>query len=1075
MALDFQAMPLVFGGGVDAKTDQKSIQAGKLITLENATFKAPGSFTKPIPMAPLGDDPSANPIAGLARFQDEIVALDRASLFARVQSPTPRWANRGEYIPLSTSRKVIVPNAISSIGYADIATDGTLQFVVYSTLSVGSTSQWDLWYRVIDPETKSVIVADTMLEANAQQPRVVIGGGRALITYVAGTTSLKMKWISLSTPGVVEATVTVDASLSSAWAHDAFYALGSFYVANSRASTILVQKYSGGAGSPSESQTVSATVTSGLTALLGGAGSVVVLYNTSTRIAVLAMDAATLSVTQSPLSLINNSGLWTVGAVAVSETQIDFAVTQRASMVDPSIDRTDNRTIIGTINMVAGSWVLSGPPVTVRSVGIVSKPFLYGELSYFPVCHAGDQLNCIYAVLNSAGKCVSKMLVGSAGWADLGGYPSSYSGALTYSVTLPCSIATFNGAILSVNEAMSDSGTIIGTEIDIDFSTPIYSLESGGSLLLSGGFPWEYDGSVVVEHGFHLYPEIVTATTSDTGSAHTYRYVAWYEWTDAQGRIHMSAPTQISSTVKKAHPIDPIYSVAVSVPTLRVTRKHGVRIGLGRTTADGTILYSLNGLIPASMRENDPTVDAWTYTDSWTDTAIQTLATVYTTGGVLANVEPAGISQIVEHRGRVFAIDSEHPERAWYSKLVQPGLPVEFSDALIQTPESDSGELTGMASMDDKLVFFKGAKSFYITGQGPDDTGGQDDYPSPAYRLAGDIGCTDPRTICVSSLGVARMSEKGLYMLNRGMSDSYFGATAERLVDAGVSITGAAAVEAAQQLRFALYGGGFLIYDYLVDQWGVLYPGVTGVSASINGPFGGGIVYASGNKVYVESPDSSYNRFAIESAWIQLAGIQGYQRVRRLLLLGEWLSPHQVSVEVCYDFDPTTVQTAQFDESVAPTSGPYQIRLDLARQLCEAVKFRIVDSQSTAPATGSIDLVSPAPAATITLNGVVITYGTDFVDGDTLAQKINNLGLYDPLLGVTATSGGPFVSVSVPAGFTLTWSAGTGITLTPEATVGGDAGNMEGMTLSAMTLEIGVKRGTRKMAATSKISAGGGG
>jgi hypothetical protein len=46
MSLDFQKIPIVFGQGLDTKTDRKMVLPGKLIQLENGVFKNAQSISK---------------------------------------------------------------------------------------------------------------------------------------------------------------------------------------------------------------------------------------------------------------------------------------------------------------------------------------------------------------------------------------------------------------------------------------------------------------------------------------------------------------------------------------------------------------------------------------------------------------------------------------------------------------------------------------------------------------------------------------------------------------------------------------------------------------------------------------------------------------------------------------------------------------------------------------------------------------------------------------------------------------------------------------------------------------------
>jgi hypothetical protein len=102
---------------------------------------------------------------------------------------------------------------------------------------------------------------------------------------------------------------------------------------------------------------------------------------------------------------------------------------------------------------------------------------------------------------------------------------------------------------------------------------------------------------------------------------------------------------------------------------------------------------------------------------------------------------------------------------------------------------------------------------------------------------------------------------------------------------------------------------------------------------------------------------SSYALKATTS-WLSFTNVQGFQRVRRAQILGQWYSAHNLQVDVCVDFDDTIVQSAVVTPTTPSTFGGvspygsgvyggtfqlYQWRIDLARQKTQAVKFTIQD------------------------------------------------------------------------------------------------------------------------------------
>jgi hypothetical protein len=89
--------------------------------------------------------------------------------------------------------------------------------------------------------------------------------------------------------------------------------------------------------------------------------------------------------------------------------------------------------------------------------------------------------------------------------------------------------------------------------------------------------------------------------------------------------------------------------------------------------------------------------------------------------------------------------------------------------------------------------------------------------------------------------------------------------------------------------------------------------------------------------------------------------LQGYQRARRLLVLGEYAGAHRLRVRVGFDYSPSPLQDVTVTPSSPPSYGEgptygdetpfggdwqlYQWRVDLVRQKCEAVQVTVSDER----------------------------------------------------------------------------------------------------------------------------------
>jgi hypothetical protein len=108
-------------------------------------------------------------------------------------------------------------------------------------------------------------------------------------------------------------------------------------------------------------------------------------------------------------------------------------------------------------------------------------------------------------------------------------------------------------------------------------------------------------------------------------------------------------------------------------------------------------------------------------------------------------------------------------------------------------------------------------------------------------------------------------------------------------------------------------------------------------------------------------------KMLIETGWLTLGSLQGFQRVYKALVLGDWFSEHKLQIKAAYNFNEAFTQQALIDPtpsvlspSVYGKDNPYgtgtpyggdgavyQARFDFQVQKCESVKLQISDVQTT--------------------------------------------------------------------------------------------------------------------------------
>jgi hypothetical protein len=163
------------------------------------------------------------------------------------------------------------------------------------------------------------------------------------------------------------------------------------------------------------------------------------------------------------------------------------------------------------------------------------------------------------------------------------------------------------------------------------------------------------------------------------------------------------------------------------------------------------------------------------------------------------------------------------------------------------------------------------------------------------------------------------------------------------------------------------------MYDYYFGLWGT-FIGAPAISGCIyNGlhtilsPYGN--IQQQTPGVYLDLISPVLMQFT--TGWLNLANLQGYERFYECLLLAKYLSPHDLLIQVAYDYNPSIYHQSTFKPSNFSPSvpGPFGIttpfgspsakeqpRIHAKRQLCESFQLSVQEvfdpSQGTPPGAG---------------------------------------------------------------------------------------------------------------------------
>jgi hypothetical protein len=1028
--LERQTIALPLRGGLDTKTDSRQTPAAKLQVVENAAFTRPGSLRK-MP----GYDALAREIAnpfdpaqlritegrGLASFKSELVLFDPARMYS-FDVGTEKWIDKGPMISGRVTQAPVVRNIYGQT-YQDGATHASgLQLYAWEDTSGG------VRYAVVDETTGQTVVGSTLVSTTAKKPKVLAFGNYLVLWFLdvadALVPILKVALLPVSDPTRTLAPIVVTGVSGSGFrqinpttpTYDACIVTGAgvddqMYLAFHNAADVVGRSVyqfpltspTAPAGMYVDDEFVPEVMT-----VFGDpavAGAVVASWDSGTgALTVTSFAPFVAGLTQTVLSSDNVFGL--TGVVSLTGcAPSGVAGTWRIALGSWDPASVTYNALTRLVSVYA--YMDYSVSVLLRSVAPAAKCFAYNGLAYFPLAYESP-LSSTYFLADENGNIVMRALAGLAGpfpraEAGLGAaiLPEASltsSGAFRWAALVRDFLTTLPGTTTtgtSTTATYTQTGITALTWSFYEATESYIRAALGQSLNIGGGFLTQYDGVQPVELGFHVFPEIRDAdiTTSDTGghlgSADqdtSYWWVVTYEWTDATGAIHRSAPSipinkTFTSGVTTGH-------AEIFIPTLRLTAKQGaspVTICVYRTigTSPGVFYLAVTTVVPQVTDTinrsviNDPAQDRVKFVDELADALIIGNPRLYTTGGVLENTPPPACTKLVVFQNRLFGISDEDPLVLFYSQQVIPGAAVEFSDFLTINLDPRIGAATALAVMDEKLIAYGADSEWYVIGTGPDATGASGSYQDPQIIPGEAIGCTNAKSPILVQAGLVSQSAKGLYLLTRNLTTEYAGADVEGFVQGNV-VTSAHAIPTTTQVRLTLDSGLAVVFDSFASQWGTCRPLDAVDATNWNGVFTylepGGVVQTETAGAYLLN--GSPIAMALRTAPIRLGGLAGFQRVRLLEILGTYESPHDLEVSIMFDGNSAATQVVTVSPSTpvtwgsAPTWGgdevwggrfqPYIWRVYLNQQKCESVQVAIreVPSASSPGAGGALSALT---------------------------------------------------------------------------------------------------------------------
>lgn len=992
--LQKQVLNLNFSQGLDTKTDPFQVQPGKFLNLENSVFDKAGRLTKRNGFGLLSSLPDAS-TTYLTTFKGNLTAIgDRLQTYSRGSNT---WVDKGQMRPVNVNTLSLIKSGLNQYKADAITASNGLTCVAYMEADGAGSSRGR--YAISDTATGDIVVSPIELDDVDPlygAPRTFILGNYFIVLFSADVTgSKRVRYIAINiyeptqTSGFVDLVTNYDPS--SEGAMDAVVANNTLYVGYNASdvggamrfifltSTFQVSNEFAFAGEVATIVSMAADIT-GATPVIYAS-----YYDSGSQDGyTLALDQG-LGTVLNPVQIISSLDVANIGSVAYDDAaEIFYEINNTYSYTSEATN------YIETLSVTMGGVVSSATEVK-RSVGLFSKPFRLNDTTYFLAAFQSS-FQPSYFLLDADGNIMAKLA-----YSNGAGYATRGLGNVTVSDNTASMSYLFKDELQAINRTQGATNPGVYSELGVGLvsftigGVDTVTSEIGGNLNITGGFMWSYDGLAATENGFFVWPDPVEATPATSGGSmidQAYFYQVTYEWSDNEGNLFRSAPSlPISAIVSGGGGSG---SVTLDIPTLRLTYKieNPVRIVIYRWSAAQQTYYQVTSITSPLL--NDVTVDSVQYVDMASDSAILGGNILYTTGGVLENISPPASDIMTLFNNRLWLVDAENRDLLWYSKQVIQDTPVEMSDLLTMyiapsvSSEGSTGPITALAPLDDKLIIFKENALGYINGVGPDNTGANSQY-SEFVLITSVVGCTNQNSIVFMPNGLMFQSNKGIWLLGRDLSTTYIGAPVEDYTLSS-SVLSALNIPATNQVRFTMDSGITLMYDYFFNQWGTF----TGIPAVSSVTYQDLQTYVnSRGQVFQETPgryldNSAPVLMSFTTSWMNLAGLQGYERFYTLNLLGQYLSPFKLNVQFAYDYNPSIIhQATVFPVTPGPAwggealwgsgqtwggvSNVFDARVFPKIQKCQSFQITINEIFD--------QTVGEQPGAGLTLSGLAIEWG----------------------------------------------------------------------------------------------------
>lgn len=962
MPLEFQPLEIPFGQ-LDTHTDPTAMEPGTLTKAENVSSDVDGRYSKRFGYEVVDKPtPGAVTAARLAKRKNQLLFHD-GQILNRYSATINTWTTTQETpnvkatqksIAMEQSRNYLKPSRASVNGVA-------LHAWIDTTTS-------DVEVRLISEDDESVFASYTDSSADWDILHVAIVGTNLVVFYSSSASQI-IKYRTADSATGSFGTLTTIYSGADVFAGTVAYPYAPFDIVpcdstdvcfawatatpeikvirrnvvahtnTTSAVTLAAEEPDGGFGIGVSSATVGAvfwsSATSGWLRVRG--------FNPTTC-------AAIFAATNVEVNSLANGTNFNCGVCQFDSTTLKLVWDRRAG----ATGRGDTRHTTVTTGATVASIIV------VPNIFLHSKPWTYGSAQYAVVLADYNTQETYFTVrLTTA--------VGNNGAAPIAmhayrtAYPDGQFMACLTDIDNP-DTGVYRFDLSTAYKFISNSSvTAAVSSFSISFvdESRFIWAELGGSTFFTGGHIFRYDGFSTLENNFLLYPEINSATAGTVASGGmddgAYSYIVVFESSDGNGNVDRSTTSlpAVATTSGGAGKGKVTLDVDYLPITWHSSSNQRVVASIFRTEANGETYYFI------ASQTVDSTTYTFQYVDQTNDSSIISRRIIYTQGGVLDREPAPACDQLIVHNNRLWGFTEK---TVFYSGDYVQGEAPWFS-SIQQFRVDPGGDITALASSDERLIIFKRDRIFRVSGRGGNAQGTGSDLTPPEV-ITSDCGCIDMRSLVVIPQGIMFQSSKGIYMLSRGDELTFIGMPVSLYVETYPIVRSAVMMPAIREVRFQISDGTgagmVIVYNYRDNRWTThTNYAFDGTNDRQDAVVVGDVYHTVDTSANISKettgfldPSDAYVTSELETGWIKPTGKQGLARVQRATFLNEFVDGHNLAIEIDKDYVASSVQSVAFTSSEIQSFPEEQVSLHIQNQQGEAWRFRLRDSEGDDTSTG---------------------------------------------------------------------------------------------------------------------------